>query len=533
MDWKVCLVLCLAAGGFLVCSTSFARDMTLEESKYIAFFKENFFIEVKTEKDTRQHRDAVYELKRVDHPIAVDMLMKHVFRDKDTIVQYRGVVAMSKYKDPETIEYIKNNALKNRNAVVRALTVEAIAKGKINVLLPQVRALVDDKNNEVRAMVAFAIMRLKPANAVNILIQMLGNETKSDAVRVACLTALKKYKDPRSVGVVAECLKSNIVQIRIAAVYTLKAIRSKKCIGPLIESFQLAKGREKLETLSALEWLTGQYYGMKPEGWAGWWKGAKDKDFKMPTEEEIITEGSIVKPKNTWFGIPLESTRVIFIIDLSKSMSNEIRWEGAGPDGPGSGKPGDRPEGVDSGNDDDDDDKDGPPVKPRRYKGRTKLAIVKEEMAFAIELFDENTFFNIITYNTVDDRVEIRVWKKALTPGTEVNKKNAISWIRNKKAEGRTPIFNAIMKALEMDQDDPSTAGYSEKGADTIFLLSDGEPTDGDETDNDRILVAVKRANRLKQIKIHCVAAGHFDNTLLARLAAQNHGTFVVIGETE
>ncbi|MFT4515858.1 MAG: Mg-chelatase subunit ChlD, partial [Planctomycetota bacterium] len=71
----------------------------------------------------------------------------------------------------------------------------------------------------------------------------------------------------------------------------------------------------------------------------------------------------------------------------------------------------------------------------------------------------------------------------------------------------------AIMAAME----DPEV--------DTIYLLTDGVPTQGEVVDAEEILEAVMRENRTRQVIIHCISVG-MKSTLLMDLAALTGGQY-------
>jgi predicted protein tyrosine phosphatase len=78
---------------------------------------------------------------------------------------------------------------------------------------------------------------------------------------------------------------------------------------------------------------------------------------------------------------------------------------------------------------------------------------------------------------------------------------------------GSTNIFDALEKA------------FTDQDVDTIYLLTDGEPSAGRIKDVESILDEIRRWNRTRQIVIHCIAIG-IDSNLCKRLAAENGGSY-------
>ncbi len=70
---------------------------------------------------------------------------------------------------------------------------------------------------------------------------------------------------------------------------------------------------------------------------------------------------------------------------------------------------------------------------------------------------------------------------------------------------------------------------YYPPAADTIFLLSDGAPTNRDlsEDDSERIFRAVRQWNRLGRMKIHTIGLKGHSQPFMERLARENGGTYV------
>ena len=63
---------------------------------------------------------------------------------------------------------------------------------------------------------------------------------------------------------------------------------------------------------------------------------------------------------------------------------------------------------------------------------------------------------------------------------------------------------------------------------DTIYLLSDGDPTTGT-TEPSAILGSIRRANARRGVRIHCISIGK-ESPLMRELAAQNRGQYRRVG---
>jgi hypothetical protein len=62
---------------------------------------------------------------------------------------------------------------------------------------------------------------------------------------------------------------------------------------------------------------------------------------------------------------------------------------------------------------------------------------------------------------------------------------------------------------------------------DTVFFLSDGEPTVGEFVQTEDIRAEIHRVNQLRRVVIHCIAIGNFQKNFMESLAKENGGLFV------
>ena len=101
---------------------------------------------------------------------------------------------------------------------------------------------------------------------------------------------------------------------------------------------------------------------------------------------------------------------------------------------------------------------------------------------------------------------------------------------------GKTNTLGAPTAALESDAGGGGGRGRGRDGdymvaVDTIFFLSDGKPTTGRFVDPDDILREVRKLNELRRVVVHTIALGQFQKTFMKRLAKENGGVFVDLGE--
>ena len=97
---------------------------------------------------------------------------------------------------------------------------------------------------------------------------------------------------------------------------------------------------------------------------------------------------------------------------------------------------------------------------------------------------------------------------------TKSNRTDLETYLGARQSGGGTNLWSGLKRAL------------THEGVDSIFLLSDGEPSLGEFTEMRDILRETEKLNRLRRITIHCISVGR-DSRLLKRLAADTGGRYV------
>jgi hypothetical protein len=142
-----------------------------------------------------------------------------------------------------------------------------------------------------------------------------------------------------------------------------------------------------------------------------------------------------------------------------------------------------------------------------------RLDSAKKELVQAIEKLPDRAEFNILVFNT-----SLAIWNPKPVTATEKTKQLAIRFVNSLVAKGMTCTYDALRAALEMK-------------VESIYLLTDGAPTNGQIVRPEEILVAVQGLNRLLGSSIHVIgiAPGPDDgrfSVFLKTLAEQNHGQY-------
>lgn len=297
-------------------------------------------------------------------------------------------------------------------------------------------------------------------------------------VRNAALIALGSSAE--SMPILVRALEHERWSTRRIAIQGLAAIGTKEVVSILIARLEHEDGRLLRELVDTLFGLTGKPFPANHRSWASWWQ-REGETFAMPSPEELerLREAADeraekLSTKAQFLGVRIVSHRVVFVVDVSGSMAAPLRSRFLG----------DR-------------------------AGEARMEVAKRELKAAIDSLEPATRFNLIAFSGGVDR-----WRDEGVGSTdEGSRSDAKDW-----ADGLAPLGGTNLHgALEMAFDDPDV--------DTIFVLSDGEPSVGELIDPFAIRRAVERWNRHRGVIVHTVAIGT-SLDVLAWLAEDSGGTY-------
>jgi HEAT repeat protein len=242
--------------------------------------------------------------------------------------------------------------------------------------------------------------------------------------------------------------------------------------------------------------MTGAVYSSKqPEKWRELWDKEKGKIKIAQSHDAGPKVGGTASAG--FVGIPVEGTRVVFILDLSGSMDWPMDDQG----------------------------------------GKVKrLDYAKRELLKAIDGLSPDSMFNLVTFNGDD---EAEMWSKKLVDANKRNKDRFKKFIEKRRPLGGTNLWSGMEAALNIKL--LKYGNHYETTVDEIFLLSDGAPSVGDVQDPIEILRLISEVNRFKEVRINTVfissqtppdvqaAQGRMSlvpKELMRRMAKQNGGKF-------
>jgi len=329
-------------------------------------------------------------------------------------------------------------------------------------------------------------------------------------VRLAVVRSLAAYKRAEAFELLKLCAKDEDWRVRGATIKSLKQIGTSEAVDLLIERMQSETGRLKDDINDALVELTGENLAFA-DSWAAWWNGVGRK-LPKNKKQRASKDGqdTSLKAKDTarFYGIPTRSERICFIIDVSGSMNKEV-------------EPIRRVVIT------------GRKASEVPVEGKTRIEVAKNELKRAVSNLNPDKLFNILFFNQA-----VKVWQKKMVKASRQGKQLARGEIQAVVASGTTYTLGALREAFVIAGVIHSTGdrkkAKSAIGIDTIFLLSDGGPTDNrmddpKPMDPEIILDSVRQWNRDAGIVIHTIAVDTEDvgTYFLSQLAAQNGGVFV------
>ncbi|MBI4600621.1 MAG: VWA domain-containing protein [Planctomycetes bacterium] len=335
-----------------------------------------------------------------------------------------------------------------------------------------------------KAVVLEAIGRIDPEGAAQTL--EAAAATRSEQVRLAALPALGYLKSQTSEDLIKGASDNARWTIRRAAIEACRLRRDLEAMDVLMARFPKETPRLQYDIIQAVFDITGGAVPPDHKEWARWWKKARLGFRPAPRgkQAEDVAKGKtvVVAARPLYFGFEVWSSQLAIVLDVSGSMASSNLSLGTS----GVGMTGTLKEGA-------------------------PIDVAKDQIARLVKSFPARTLFNVIAYNS-----QVKAFKEALFPASKPNVQTALKFVEALKAEGGTNINDSLMAALK-DQD-----------VDTIFYLSDGEPTDGQRVHPDDILEGMLQLNRFRKTRINTIQLGE-DQELMRHLAEMSDGKYKLL----
>ncbi len=364
-----------------------------------------------------------------------------------------------------------------KRLIVRAL---AQFKGEDSVK-EMLRELKGNSNWEKRAGVAEALGQIAHASVPAALAEVLKKDSEPQ-VRVAILDAFRELKpaDPAVAAAVAEQLKHEFWQVKSAAAAALGALKAKGAVEPLLEALAKHEGRLRHDLNAALAAVTGVDKHGDPNAWRAWWDANKAafQDGKYQPRPDEAAGPKDGRAYTTFYGIPVDSKNVIFILDRSGSMEEPSEWEIPNEVASGPGQP-------------------GSDLKPQ---GNRKIDIARWQLKRTIAMIPDGVEFNVIFYSH-----EWTILSERMLKLSADTRKRAFEFIDRVQPFGPTNIYDPLEKGLSFASAGAMAEKLNRSGVDTIFFLTDGMPNTGQVPNAADILVKIRELNRARKVKINTI----------------------------
>ncbi|MEN8150017.1 MAG: HEAT repeat domain-containing protein [Planctomycetota bacterium] len=437
------------------------------------------------------------------------------YRSEDPKVRREAVRKLADFTDMGAVELLVENVVgKERNYGVLDSAIRIIGATKDPAIISWLVKTAKGKKKWLeRTAVVEAFARIDDPGVTGALVHLLKKEEDSRVLAMAlAITGEKGLRE--QIDLVIPHLEHEDWQVRLAAIEALGSFKEEKGVIHLIDRLMNERGRLRHDIQIALKKITGKDFGRDANAWRKWFheKDEKPEGDPKPPENPPAGKGgggSVVK-EPTYFGIKVVSDRVLFIIDVSKSMKTAIDID----------KMKLMRDAATTGDEKDGENKDDEKFEStiQWWKIKDRLDLAKAHLAFVIKNLRADQQFEMVSFSE-----KITPWNggKVIKAKTR-NKLRAVNWIEELDVEEATAAGAALDFAFEMAGPGAADKNYR-SGVDTIFFLSDGAPSD---RNSDEILEEVRMRNRLRKIRIHVIAILNFSTPFLRKLAEQNGGVY-------
>ncbi|MEE9390957.1 MAG: HEAT repeat domain-containing protein [Planctomycetota bacterium] len=376
-------------------------------------------------------------------------------------IDYWATRALRNAQDPGFVKAIAAKGLGHKRAAVRRAVLSGLAKVKTDELRTVVRseeklilkALKDrDELNRYYAVRLIAAVKLESA-----LPQVIEAAfSKKALVRMAAAYSLGEFSDkPQAWKTLSVMLKDPQARVREEAVISCARGAGSKAIPVLIARLDQEPLRIQSAIFEALETISGMKgrVARKKSLWESWWLANREEllngNSDADTAKKVKPAGETKYAVN-YYGIPLQSDKVVFVVDISGSMEF----------------------GAEAG-------------------GEKRIDVARKKLLEVVQKLDKKTQFNVLAFSGSN----LYYKSKGLMPCTPENKRKVSKWIRGLKTGGGTNTYAALEAIFEE---------YSK--ADTLYLLSDGSPSSGKVYQQEHLIAQVHKWNLRRRLRIHTIA---------------------------
>lgn len=258
--------------------------------------------------------------------------------------------------------------------------------------------------------------------------------------------------------------------VRRSVVQALTKIEEKSAIDVLMAILNKSKGEIRADIVQHLTAISGQQFGPDLPAWEKWWKANREKFEFPPGGARAVNRAEAVQAKSMYYGLPIYASRLVFVLDTSKSMRG------------------------------------------------LRIQAAKRELISAVNALPEGVYFNILAF----DR-SVKPWQAKMAIASADNKKKAgywVSMINDLQLGGATASYDALEASLDCDTE-------------SVYFLTDGAPAGGKVEFPTEIVEIISRLNYTRRITINAIGIGVGPQFItnpfyvfLSTLAERNYGEY-------
>ena len=362
---------------------------------------------------------------------------------------------------------------------------KAIAKRQDEGAIREVYSALRSKDAAVRkaAVETLGVLRVTDPDWADALLKLAAS--KDSAERMGSAAALAQLRTQPALAALRTLLRDEDRVVRAAALQQVGNLRRLELLPDLFDALDREVGQANRDVANVLRLVTGLDHGLTSARWRAWWS-KEGKDFRLPSYEDALAAErarAASRSENrtgvSFYGLQVISERVCFVVDVSGSMQTATNGPGSGRTGTGGG--------------------------PR---GSTRLAVAKEQLGTVLDSLSDGTMFNVVFFSN-----DVFGWEDELVRLDAKSRADAREYVDRQRADGATAVFNGLERAL------------SDARVDTIYLLTDGDPTVGKIVEPLALRREIARLNEVRMVRIHTLSIGA-DSELLKGLAADSGGDY-------
>ncbi len=322
-------------------------------------------------------------------------------------------------------------------------------------------------------------------------------KSKDPRVRAMAIRSLRNFaQKPGVAEAVRELLLDPAWPVR-RGLYEFLANAPLRVAAPLlVAAGERETGEMALTVFAYLRHVTKTRVSDSGPAWRAWFEANRDtieRGIYIEPDEDAargpLTDES--KTVSTFFKIPIDSTRIVFVIDVSGSMTAEMTLA----------------------------DTHTNKIIDKYRLPHTRIGYAKAELIRALGSLRDGTYFNIVTYS---DRA--KALSSRMVEAKKISRGRAIRWVNQLKTGIETNIYAALDLCFKRYFLSGGKRRFLDL-PDTIIFLTDGNATRGRFQVTKDLVSLVGIWNDPLDCVIHCVGIGKGqDRGFLRSIARATHG---------